>query len=244
MDSPFILCLDFDGVICDSAIECLVSSWIAYFDLLTRQRPAAVDINLKNAFLSLRPFIRSGEDYVLIQELIDHRVAVRTQEDFDAQIKRVGTRNMELYKRLFYEAREGLIERNRDYWLSLNELYTHMRDPLRDNAGNGKLYIVSTKRSDFILEILRANGIPFPSERVLYAGPKGKADLVAEILRRESIARAFFVDDQIDHLTGGQEADIVPCLAAWGYVKKEWLQEPRGVCVFYPEEMQEIFKKL
>ena len=61
---PTLVFLDFDGVICDSALECLVSSWEAYFRDHGRDAPKAVPVDLKERFLALRPYVRSGEDSV------------------------------------------------------------------------------------------------------------------------------------------------------------------------------------
>ena len=247
MSPPFILCLDFDGVICHSAVECFVSSWIAYFDLIQHQTPVAVPLYVKEAFLSFRPFIRSGEDYVLIQELIDREKKVGSQKDFDSCIMEAGPEKMNHYKKIFYIAREGLIKKSREFWLSLNTIYSHMLEPLRRHASDTRVFIVSTKRSDFILELLKADGIHVTPNRVYYAGSKSKIALVREILSGMGSTRAIFVDDQIDHLRGDHmedTEDILSCLAAWGYVKEEWLRESKGVKILSVDGMLKIFNDL
>ena len=49
---------------------------------------------------------------------------------------------------------------------------------------------------------------------------------------------ALFIDDQIDHLTSKSAGDlrITGCLASWGYVQKQWLEDPRGVELLYPNQ--------
>ena len=61
-----IFCIDFDGVICDSIKECFLSSAHA----LGHDPEILSDAgNVKfRKFKSLRPFVRSGEDYILIQQ--------------------------------------------------------------------------------------------------------------------------------------------------------------------------------
>ncbi len=244
MSSDFLLCLDFDGVICDSIRECLASSWIAYHRLVKNDPPDRVPIRLQADFAVLRPLIRSGEDYVLIQEILDRGWEVREQADFDRLLASAGNGTMERYKELFYRARGDLLDRHRAYWLSLNRVYPHMREPLRGLASHDRLHIVSTKRSDFIVSILAADGIELNPERVHYSSARGKPGLLSEILDAAGVERAVFVDDQIDHLTGGGWRDGVErLLAAWGYVKPEWLGGGTGINVIDPDGMGRLFER-
>jgi hypothetical protein len=71
-------------------------------------------------------------------------------------------------------------------------------------------------------------------------------------MRRKSIRQALFVDDQIDNLRaepagpnpdrnsgrGSEEMPVAKALAAWGYLRREWLVElPPGVELLHPEEL-------
>jgi phosphoglycolate phosphatase-like HAD superfamily hydrolase len=241
--SGFLLCLDFDGVICDSVLECLVSSWIAYYRELAESQPSHVAVGLRSDFAALRPFIRSGEDYILIQELLDRSLVIKNQQDFDSYISAAGAERMKRFKALFYKAREELVERDRDYWLSLNPVYPHMEEALRGLAGREELHIVSTKRANFIAEILASRGIEFPLSRIHYASNIEKIEIVDALLAESNLERSVFVDDQIDHLRReGMSAGIDSKLAAWGYIKPEWLETKLpGVEVVDVEGMIEIF---
>jgi phosphoglycolate phosphatase-like HAD superfamily hydrolase len=246
MDRRFLLFLDFDGVICDSALECLVSSWLAYHVNYGGSRPDRVSVSLKRDFFSLRPFIRSGEDYVLIHELLQRQRTVGNQQDFDSFVEEAGPHKMIKYKKLFYEAREDLMRQDRSYWLALNPVYPHMAAALKRLSDCERLHIVSTKRPDFIGAILCSNGIDFTPERIHYSDKVEKIDLVADLLRKSGLERAVFVDDQIDHLRKKEAADPIEArLAAWGYVKPEWLDErATGVNVLTIEGMAGLFERL
>jgi phosphoglycolate phosphatase-like HAD superfamily hydrolase len=118
-----------------------------------------------------------------------------------------------------------------------------MRDPLKRLAGKESMHIVSTKRPDFIVEILRATGIEFPPDRIHYSYEKGKLEIVRDILKETGVNKAVFVDDQIDHLKHGGK-NVECWLAAWGYVKDEWLGSSRGVGVLSSEMMGNLFSRI
>ena len=234
-----ILCLDFDGVICDSVLECLVSSWIACFE---GNPPDRVPLFLKQRFLELRPFIRSGEDYVLIQRLLEQGRSIRNQEEFDDLLGKAGALKMAEYKERFYSARESLFRSERDYWFGLNRLYPHVEGLLKLHAASANLHIVSTKRPDFISEILGFHGIRFNPARMHYASSVPKLEIVNRLADENRAEKVYFVDDQIDHLTGSRREAVEPCLASWGYVKPEWLGKPTGVRVLEPIELRGLFE--
>src|SRR5512138_3366484 len=123
-DVPLLI-LDFDGVICDSLDECFVSSWPAYHTLYRKSPPPKVPITLRDDFARLRPFIRTGEDYLLIQEILTQGKSVQDQAAFDALIAEAGPEKMRIFKELFTKARSELLEKDKRFWLSLNRIYPH-----------------------------------------------------------------------------------------------------------------------
>lgn len=219
--------LDFDGVLCDSLPECLVSSWVAYWGHLKGSLPDRVSLALHRTFYAIRPYIRSGEDYVLIQELIDAGAAIHCQEDFDAQLARKGPQTMQRYKDLFYRARAELLQTQRPYWIGLNRIYPFLLPDLRRWAASPGFVILSTKKASFILEILGANGVAIEPARVRHCDSQGKRRAIAQIARGLACRRVLWIEDQVDYLLARDEElaglEVKGCLAAWGYVKPEWL---------------------
>lgn len=219
----FLIFLDFDGVICNSINECLVSSWHGYYKLYKRQQPASVSLLLKEQFLNLRPFIRSGEDYMVIQELLADNTTINNQLDFDRQLETAGKQKIELFKELFYKARAYYLKEEPDYWFSLNPIYAHFKSKLPALSASPHFYILSTKKADFILEILKNNGITMSRERIIHSAAQQKLRLITKILNNTNSNRAFFLDDQIEHLSGNRDPRIQTFLCLWGYIKEEWL---------------------
>jgi phosphoglycolate phosphatase-like HAD superfamily hydrolase len=231
--------LDFDGVICDSLLETLVSSWQGYYRMRGEEEPPLVPAALLQEFTALRPYVRAGEDFILIHELIAAGTTIRTQKDFDTQLAQRGKRRIARYKECFYRARGDLLARERTYWISLNKLYPHVVPSLRGWASHPAFYILSTKRASFIVEILTAKGISVEPERVLSCEAKEKKNTILATLEARGAGRALFIDDQIDHLAPESSRDprIVGCLATWGYVQQQWLRDPLGVELLYPNRL-------
>jgi phosphoglycolate phosphatase-like HAD superfamily hydrolase len=236
-----LLVLDFDGVICDSIDECFVSSWIAWHRLKGLALPPSLDVALRGRFADLRPFIRSGEDYVVIQDLLAAQGARRhasTQAEFDAALAARGPEGMQRLKDVFYQARGDLLASDRPYWLALNRVYPHLERPLAAVASRPDTVVLSTKKSEFIVEILAANGVDIPLERVLYTGARAKVDIITAML--EEGDRALLIDDQIDHLLACRDPRIDVRLALWGYIKPEWLEQHPDMPRVSAETLQDV----
>jgi phosphoglycolate phosphatase-like HAD superfamily hydrolase len=235
-----LLFLDFDGVVCDSINECLVSSWLAHHQ---GRYPSIIPVDFRERFAAIRPYIRSGEDYVLIQELMSRGELPADQSEFDRHVAAAGDQRMADNRRRFYAARSELLASDRDYWLSLNTIYPHVLQVLRRLGPDERVYIMSTKESSFIVEILEYNNVEMAVERVICSGKAPKVELIASILDRlrprtggndtrppaghasETTGHsALLIDDQIDHFLVAEDSRVEGALALWGYIKPEWLR--------------------
>lgn len=235
-----LLYLDFDGVVCDSERECFVSSWLTYRALAGGAGVGAPHISLRTRrrFRQMRPLIRSGEDYVVIQQILTREDAEQgfegpaTQSTFDAYRDRLGSQCMARYKNAMAATRNDFLARDKAQWLALNRLYPHMHRLLADRDLTN-VRILSTKAAPLVCEILRAHRIPIPEHAVFHAAsnPDGtdmrKLDMIAGHLDRVPGTHALFVEDQLDHLLGNADPRITTCLADWGYVLPEWFADHR-----------------
>jgi phosphoglycolate phosphatase-like HAD superfamily hydrolase len=229
-----VLILDFDGVICDSIDECFASSWTAYHRLYKGSPNAEPSPQARASFAWMRPFIRTGEDFVIIQDLLWRREDVRDQAGFDEAARQAGPSQRELFRKLFYQARTELLERDRAAWLGLNRIYPHMAEAFTLIPPGAPLYILSTKKPRFIAEILAAHGISVTEERIVLSETEPKL-LTAEAIRvAGDFEKAILVEDQIDAIRGNSNPAIQVFLASWGYVQREWITPPLVVPVLDP----------
>lgn len=215
--APEVLFLDFDGVICDSLEECLRSSWFAANGIAVGPDvppDPPVDGDYRARFRACRPYIRSGEDYLVVHEWAAAGRVPADQAEFDRSLAAKGEAAMARAKQALYAVREDLLSRHRSLWLSWNPLYPGMAHALRGPASRSDCLILSTKKAAFIAEILRAEGLDWPLSRIHTTGPRAKLDMVAELAGPRP---ALLLDDQIEHLDFGHPT--CRCvLALWGYV--------------------------
>jgi phosphoglycolate phosphatase-like HAD superfamily hydrolase len=236
MTGRSVAVLDFDGVICDSVDECFASSSLAYYGLQHTTMPAAAGSDRRVDFARLRPFIRTGEDYLLIHELIDEGVAVCDQAQFDEMARRAGLEKMARFRELFYRGRMMLLRKDRDAWMSMNRIYPPARTALESAVGK-PLFILSTKRPEFIQEILSHAGMQVPGDRILHSGDDRKLPIVERVRSEGDFERAVFVDDQVDHLLDNPFPRVSVYLASWGYVASEKAARNAGIPVLAGEDL-------
>jgi phosphoglycolate phosphatase-like HAD superfamily hydrolase len=244
MTGPTLLVLDFDGVICDSVDEAFLASWTAYHGLYRKDEPTAVPVTLHRDFARLRPFIRTGEDFVLIQDLLATGKTVENQEQFDEALRRMGDATRDSFKEIFYQARTRLLETERTLWLSLNRIYPHVDKALRMMAGWKDFVILSTKKPQFINEVLVFHGLTVPQERILYSDREPKLMVTERVRNEGGYTTAILVEDQIDHIRDNVNPRVGVRLATWGYVKPEWLVAPAAVPLVTPEEFVALVERL
>lgn len=226
--------LDFDGVICNSVLECYVASWKTYYGDVVGRLPNVCALTEREQFYRYRPLMRTGEDYVLLQQLIHEGVALHSQSDFDRQLERVGAETMRSYRELIYRVRARMLVDDRAGWLRLNRVYPHVAAVLDRPASDDRFFILSTKKAQYISEILQDRGIEWPTQRIITAEGRTKVSIIGEVLQRHRQTEAVFVEDQPDHFPGGSDSlgfKLSCYLAEWGYVQDEWLEPGRFVTI-------------
>lgn len=220
------LFLDFDGVVCDSINECFVSSWIAFHEHYRADSPGVMRRDDYARFCAMRPFIRSGEDYLLAHELIADGLTASSQAGFDAAVERAGWEQMATFRSLLYGVRDEMISRRLDYWLSLHHVYPALQGPLREGFAGPHVWIVSTRRPQFIHRILARHGIQIDGERVAMAARVTKVQMVESLMADHGLDDGTFVDDQPDHLRCSTGSGLHCFLATWGHASPEVLAVP------------------
>ncbi len=216
-----LLAMDFDGVIADSISECAVVGYNGYEaycgNNITIKTPQEINTDQLNKFRTMRPYIRSGEDYIYLFQALNDSINIDSQEDYDEfQIEYIDRK--ETYYQLFYSARQTLMTSNRDNWIALNPLYNGMGEFLQ--SLQYKIHIVSTKASKYIIEILKFNGIEFNPKLVHEAGRGlSKTDIIIKLMHEYNLSPSnmVFIDDHLDTLHKVESVSARCMLAGWGY---------------------------
>ncbi len=162
-----------------------------------------------------------------MHSLIMDNVPISSQVDFDAAVGRAGTEHMATYRALLYTVREDLVQQSLEKWRALHTPYAGVLERLRLLARDPRVWIVSTKRQEFIIRVLEGWGIRWPVERISMPVSKTKMEIVESTVAVKKLTDALFVDDHEDDLDCRPDSSIACRLAAWGHVAPETLRTPR-----------------
>lgn len=226
-NSPTILALDFDGVICDGLIEYFQVSWRTYCQVWSKSNQTPSD-DLASRFYRLRPVIETGwEMPVLIKALvagIDDEKILQEWASIAQQILLEDKLQAKEIATLLDNLRDEWIATDLDGWLSLHRFYPGVIDKIKAIASKIKLYIVTTKEGRFVQQLLQQQGVTLEKEAIFGKEVKRpKYEILRELIQaaQEKAVSLWFVEDRIKTLQlVKQQTDLENVklfLADWGY---------------------------
>ena len=227
-NSPTILALDFDGVVCDGLIEYFEVAWRTYCQIWSPVDDTLPD-DLALRFYRLRPVIETGwEMPILIKALIagfsDAQI-LQSWTTITAEILVANNLEAKAVSTQLDNLRDEWIEKDLDGWLSLHRFYPGVIERLKITLETEvQLYIVTTKEGRFVKQLLQQEGVNLPSENIF--GKEVKCPKYATL--RELIKKAntqtvnlWFVEDRLKTLQLVQQQSdlnhVKLFLADWGY---------------------------
>jgi len=225
MKDSIVYALDFDGVICDSAIETAIAGWKAacqlWGDMPTEVPPAHVE-----AFRQVRPIIETGYEAVLAMRMLHQGASIRSlcdtyMREFPCLMAQVGIDSDGL-KTLFGATRDAWIAEDGAGWVEKNPLYPGVAEKLAKLGETCEWYIATTKQERFVEMIFKANGIELDAERIYGLDRNiGKGEVLKLLLERHPGQMIQFVEDRFLTLQKAAElAELAPVqmvFALWGY---------------------------
>jgi len=216
--------LDFDGVICDSAIETGITGW-KVAQHIWRDMPAHPAEKMINLFRQVRPVMETGYEAVLIMRLLYEGISpARLLADFANQINHIIKReklSTSALKQQFGETRDHWIANDLAQWIEMNPLFEGVADKLRQ-IDPEQCYIITTKQERFVSQILAANNIAFPADRIFGLDRNmSKPQILADLLVKHSGQTILFVEDRlptlINVINDQRLNDVQLFFAVWGY---------------------------
>lgn len=241
-----LLGLDFDGVIADSIAECLTVGYNAY-RIVSGQPERIADLGqlpktIQRESRRRRNYIRHGEDYVYIFRGISENRIIRNQNDFDRFLDDNQPCRDE-YRAAFYAERSRFLREEPERWLALNPLYPGMAGFLQNFRPVKRLYIITTKKTEYVQAILNHAGITIAAENLLAADSRrSKSAIIGDILQKTGISpeNFHFIDDQVDTLLKLQPLNIHLFLASWGYTNARQIAQAKAAGI-QPLTLGEFF---
>jgi phosphoglycolate phosphatase-like HAD superfamily hydrolase len=228
MTKPILFALDFDGVICDSAVETAMTGWTAAAAIWP-DMPTAVPQDMVERFRLIRPIIETGFEAILAMRLLHSgQSTAAIFADYarlnQALINEINVTVDDL-KKLFGETRDQWIAKDLAGWVKMNPLFPGVAAKLQRLGQSGQLspwYVVTTKQERFVNQILLANGITLAEGRVFGLDRnKGKVEVLTELSAKHPDCALHFVEDRLPTLLNVQSqatlASVKLFFALWGY---------------------------
>jgi phosphoglycolate phosphatase-like HAD superfamily hydrolase len=225
MDQSPIYALDFDGVICDSAIETAITGWKVASHLWSDMAGTVPTEQHINQFRQLRPLLETGYESILFMRLLQQGEPVESIKVNIFSFLKELEGDTQALKQLFGQTRDQWIEKARAEWLEMNPLFAGVTDKLQMLSGS-PWYIITTKQERFVEEILKVNQVELPSKNIFGLDAKLSKEQVLQTLQeRHGDSPLCFVEDRLPTLINVQnnvELNAVKLqLADWGYNTEE-----------------------
>ena len=220
MGEPRLVIWDFDGVICDSLLECATVTMVAVHsieqpqDKVTKENlyricSASMITRLYERMRRLRPFVLKGQDY--LWQYFNPQLFNEQFTDFPAYQERFnGVFSVDLdrvYERAFYEARIQLADLMGGQYFSLFKPHPGALCALRASLRRYRNYVCTARDQHGVTLLFTNNAIEFPREKIFskdFNGATcndgmGKTDQILAILEREGGRDQDFliIEDQV-----------------------------------------------
>ena len=221
-----IYALDFDGVICDSAVETGITGWKAGRQLWNDYSTAIPASDLIEQFRQIRPALETGyEAILLIRLLFDGHSVESILNNYSEQLKRVvdlSNLDIDTLKKLFGETRDQWINDDIQDWVTMNPLFSGVTEKLQNLAKQDIWYIITTKQERFVKHILAANQINLPDNRIFGLDRKmSKESVLADLVNTHPNEEIVFVEDRLPALfnvmNNKKLSSVKLYFALWGY---------------------------
>jgi len=222
MENKRIIVFDFDGVVCDSTDECMVTAWNAWQlwnkkDGFRRTVTEFSDEEVKS-FRKLRPYVRGAGEYYILCNSQQENISILNQGDFDtfaAQWKEF----MNPFKKVFFQCREKLRTEDLEEWIKLHPVYMEVINLLKELNTQERLYVATLKDGQSVKLILNYHGIDIPKEKILdQAQVASKLEALNRIAQVEAASKdeMLFIDDNFTHLVNPHKNGYHVYLSSWG----------------------------
>ena len=225
MSKSQLYALDFDGVICDSALETSITAWKAARAYLWPKMPEHIPAELIEQFKFVRPALETGYEAILIVRLLFEGLEPETLlNEFPHRIEGLIRRdqlNTDRLKQRFGNTRDQWIENDLADWLAMNPLFPGVQAKLAA-INSAHCFIITTKQERFVEQILSANQISIPREHIFGLDRNMSKQQVLRQLQDEHPSHPIvFVEDRLPTLINvmnDQDLKAIRLLLAdWGY---------------------------
>jgi phosphoglycolate phosphatase-like HAD superfamily hydrolase len=225
MNNSIIYALDFDGVICDSAVETAITGWKAA-TRIWGDMPKVVPQVMIDRFRVIRPIIETGYEAILAMRLLHLGESVEDiYSDYASKIQALleGSQiTVTDLKTLFGETRDVWIANDLADWIDMNPLFDGVAAKLQKLGERQRWYVVTTKQERFVKQILKANAINLADGQIFGLDRNmSKNEVLTGLLKNHPNETIVFVEDRLPTLLNVLKnnglASVKLIFALWGY---------------------------
>lgn len=205
MKQSIIYALDFDGVICDSAVETGMSAWKAAAQIWDDFPSTLPTPEQLAEFRQIRPFMGIGYEAILIVRLLNNGETVEAiMADYHVKTQKVLDDNaltIDYLKKIFGDTRDRWIKEDLENWVEMNHLFPGIKEKLQNLSEQGLWYIITTKQERFVKQILKANQIELAEERIFGLDRNmSKQAVLIDLVAKHGQQTIYFVEDMLPTL--------------------------------------------
>lgn len=224
INNSIVYALDFDGVICDSAVETAITGWKAA-NRIWNDMPEEVPQEKIDRFREVRPIIETGYEAILAMRLLFLGETVESMYSEFAGKSQVLRQQAKVttddLKKLFGETRDQWIDSDLSGWIDMNPLFEGVAVRLQ-SLGQTPWYVVTTKQERFVKQILKAHAIELADGRIFGLDRNlSKPEVLKRLLKTHLGHTIYFVEDRLPTLMNvlkdDELAGIKLVFALWGY---------------------------
>ncbi len=237
-----IYAFDFDGVICDSAVETSITGWKVAKTIWQDMTSPHPSQRMITDFREIRPQLETGYEAILIMRLLHLGQSVSdlcaNYTQLIANLIQLEALRTDDLKKLFGETRDQWIDTDEEEWLSMNPLFPSVTKQLHDlvNTADSTWYIITTKQERFVKRILQANQIEVDAKQLFGMDRQmTKQETLLILLKDHPGHEIVFIEDRLQTLLGIVENEALKevslQLVSWGYntLKEREIARANGI---------------
>ena len=225
MKTNTLYALDFDGVICDSALETAMTGWKAACQIWS-DMPKQVPVELPDLFREVRPNIETGYEAILAMRLLhlgyDTQAIFNQYQTLTTDLLTQSGVSVDDLKQLFGATRDHWIAHDLESWIANNPLFDQMAKRLQILGQHHEWLIITTKQERFVSQILAANGITLDTAKIFGLDRNlSKVEVLRGLIQSHPQHKIIFVEDRLPTLINvARQSDLKGLelqFARWGY---------------------------
>jgi len=229
VESTKIFVFDFDGVVCDSTDECMVTSWNAWEKWESRDRFRRLVEEFSDEeqarFRKIRPRVRGAGEYYILRRAFSEGISIDNQETY-SRLEKKWSQHLESFKEIFFGMRNKLRKENLEQWIDLHPIYNDVINVMKELHTQNRLFMATLKDAESVRLILGKQGLVLPEENLL-----DQSQITSKLQALEQFQEKLgcdktdliFIDDNVTHLLEPKAAGYPVYLTTWGSPLKEYL---------------------